>query len=238
MWCLLMNGKGPWGQGTEGSGSGVGPPHRNLMLEYQKSKDLWTSLNAPFKVSHPVAFTWWWSGRESKVCSNYREPTFPVLVLVNLPPLCNVAEMQKSQASKLWCLILGCFVKRVSLHSLGWTLAVTAPSLLKSPIPFFSRLSVFADMSFWSWDFVPSLSLQSYIPSSYSPSSSLLLFLQLSSPSLSPSVSLHISLGLVPLIKRSCRAHRKAPLFPHCYINWHAVFSQAPGPVDFFGWRQ
>lgn len=137
MWCLLMNGKGPWGQGTEESGSGVGPPHRNLMLEYQKSKDLWTSLNAPFKVSHPVAFTWWWSGRESKVCSNYREPTFPVLVLVNLPPLCNVAEMQKSQASKLWCLILGCFVKRVSLHSLGWTLAVTAPSLLKSPIPFF-----------------------------------------------------------------------------------------------------
>ena len=165
MWCLLMNGKGPWGQGTEENGSGVGPTHWNLMLEYQKSKAVWTSLNTPFKVSHPAAFAWWWSGRKSKVCSSYREPTFPVLVLVNLPPLCNVAEMQRSQASKLWCLILGCFVKReffffffFFLHSLGWTLAVTAPSLLKSPIPFFLRLSVFADMSFWSWDFVPSLS--------------------------------------------------------------------------------
>lgn len=34
-----------------------------------------------------------------------------------------------------------------------------------------------------------------------------------SSPSLRPSVSLHISLGLVPVIKHSCRAHRTAPLF-------------------------
>lgn len=45
-------------------------------------------------------------------------------------------------------------------------------------------------------------------PSFHSSSS----WLQLSSPSFSQPVSPHISLGLLPLIKHSCRALRKAPL--------------------------
>lgn len=50
---------------------------------------------------------------------------------------------------------------------------------------------------------------------------------QLSSPSFSPSVSLHISLGLVPLIKHSCRAHRKAPLFFTLLYKLAGCLSQA-----------
>lgn len=111
-----------------------------------------------------------------------------------------------------------CFVKRV-LRSLGWTLTAATPLFLNLP-SLFQTLSVW-DMSFRVETLFPFSSLISHPPfSPQAPSSSL----QLSSPSFRPSVSLHISLGLVPMIKHSCRAHRKAPLFLNCYINWLAVF--------------
>lgn len=97
----------------------------------------------------------------------------------------------------------------------------TSPSPLNLPSLFSAR----GDLSSEALSRLPlSLSLPGALSGS----------LQLSSPSsFPPSVSPHISLGLVPLIKHSCRAHRKAPLFfffsPHCYINWPAV-SLGPRP--------
>lgn len=132
----------------------------------------------------------------------------------------------KREASRLWCSILGCFVKRV-LHSLGWTLTVTALHFLNLP-SLFRALSV--------WDMSLELRLCSLCPVLYpiflfSLKLSLARagFLHLLSVLLCP---LHISLGLVPLIKHSCRARRKAPLLSHCYINWLAVFLR-PWPCWF-----
>lgn len=89
-----------------------------------------------------------------------------------------------------------------------------SPSLLESSTPLLCSQHL-------SLEPRHSPSLQSYRPLSLKLSLALPSFLHLP---FSPSVSLHISLGLVPLIKHSCRTHRKAPLFSHCYINWLAVF--------------
>lgn len=109
----------------------------------------------------------------------------------------------RQKGSESWMFCTGVFCKE-GCELTGTNPQCSSYSLLQSPIPFF-RLCLF---EIWveSCVFVPSR--QAYTLSSSFPFG----YLQLSPPSCSPSVSLHISLGLVPLIKHSCCAHGR-PLF-------------------------
>ncbi len=158
----------------------------------------------------------WWRGTTS----------YPCLSSATLPFL-QCGDDAKREASRLWCFILGCFVKRV-LPLLGWTLSVTV--LLGLNLPSFLKALRVWDISLRLETLFPFSSLISQLPLF---PQALFCSLQLSSPSLSPLVSLHISLGLAPLIKHSCRAHSKDSLFSHCYINWLAVFLR-PWPCWFW----
>lgn len=116
-------------------------------------------------------------------------------------PLCNLALTQKREASVGFDVPYWGVLSRESHARCGWTVARTAPLFLNVPSSFY-RLTDLRLYSFFP-HFISHLSL---FPQALASS------FQLSSPSLRPSVSLHISLGLAPLIKHSCRSHRKAPL--------------------------